>query len=124
MVTWDKYLVGVLQKILDSHSVLMSLNDKPGDLPIIRKELLKINGFFNVVVRKLDSDTYNSSNLDELKLKLKDYLDSYYFEKELETMASLYSEDSNRIKNIRLKILESLEDKKLIKRIESIIEDL
>ena len=124
MVTWNEYMAGVLQKILDSHSVLLHLEDKPGDLAIIEKELLKINGFFNVIIHKLDSGNYPSSNLNEIKLKLKEYLDSYYFEKEIETMAPLYSEDANRIRNIRLKILESFYDKKLITRIESILEEL
>jgi len=39
-------------------------------------------------------------------------------------MAPLYSEDSNRLKNMRLKILESLADKKLIDNIEYAIEKL
>ena len=39
-------------------------------------------------------------------------------------MSTLYSEDSNRLKNMRLKILESLEDKKLMDNIEYIIEKL
>ncbi|QUC65413.1 hypothetical protein NsoK4_03990 [Nitrosopumilus sp. K4] len=124
MVTWKEYLASILQKILDSYSVLQSLNDKPGDLAIIEKELLKINGFFNVLVTKLDSENYDSKNLETLKSKLNYYLESYYFEKEIQTMTPLYSEDTNRIKNIRLKILESLQDKKLITNIETIIEDL
>jgi hypothetical protein len=37
-------------------------------------------------------------------------------------MTALYSEDENRLKNIRLKILESFEDSKLIDKIEYILE--
>ena len=124
MPTWNEYLKGILKKILDSHSKLLQLKDNPGDLVIISKELLKIRGFFKVVTTKLESENFQSSNLSELKLKLKEYLETYYFEKELETMALLYSEDSNRIRNMRLKILESLEDKKLINRIQNVLDDL
>jgi hypothetical protein len=124
MVTWNEYLKGVFQKIIDSYCNLLDLDDKPGDLEIIKKELLKINGFFNVVVTKLESENYQSKNLTTLKSKLEYYLDSYYFAKEIETMATLYSEDIHRIKNMRLKILESLDEKKLMEQIKNSIEDL
>lgn len=124
MVTWDEYMKGIFEKIVDSYSILLELSDKPGDLEIIKKELLKIVGFFNVIIRKLDSENYPSKNLSELKLKLENYLNSYYFSKEIETMSPLYSDDTSRIKNMRLKILESLEDKKLMDRIQSAIEEL
>ena len=124
MVTWNEYLKGIFQMVIDSHSVLLNLNDQPGDLNIIKKELLRINGFFNVLVTKLDSDDYPLQDLSSIKSKLKLYLDSYYFEKEIETMTPLYSEDTNRIKNMRLKILESLNDKKLMNDIQEILEDL
>ncbi len=107
-----------------SYLTLSELKDNSGDLDIIRKELLKITGFFNVIVTKLESEKFQSSNMFELKSKLRDYLNTYYFEKEIETMASLYSEDSSRIRNLRLKILESFEDKKLIAKIQSVIDDL
>lgn len=124
MVTWNEYLKGVFEKILQSYSILSRLNDKPGDLVIIEKELLKITGFFHVVVRKLDSENFQSKNLSDLKSKLHEYLDTYYFEEEIKTMAMLYSDDTNRIHNIRLKILESFDDKKLMDKIQSSIEEL
>ena len=124
MGTWNEYLKGLLQKIMKSHSVLSELKDNPGDLEIINRELLRITGFFNVVVAKLESENFQSKDISDLKPKLKNYLDTYYFEKEIETMAPLYSDDPNRIKNLRLKILESLEDKKLMDRIQDAIDDL
>lgn len=124
LTTWDEYLKGLLQKIMRSYLTLSELKDNSGDLDIIRKELLKITGFFNVIVTKLESEKFQSSNMFELKSKLRDYLNTYYFEKEIETMASLYSEDSSRIRNLRLKILESFEDKKLIAKIQNVIDDL
>lgn len=124
MPTWNEYLKGVFERIINSYVVLSELNDKSGDLKLIEKELLKINGFFNVVINKLNSENFQSKNLSDLKSKLVEYLDTYYFEKEIETMSSLYSEDTNRIKNMRLKILESLNDKKLMDDIKEIIEEL
>ena len=45
-------------------------------------------------------------------------------EKEIETMAPLYSNDLKRVKNMRLKILEALEDKKMMDEVKELIEKL
>ena len=123
MVTYE-YLKSVLEKIIVANNILVKLEDKPGDLVIIKKEILKINGFFQVLVNKIDTEKFQSVDFLDLKSKFEYYLKNYSFEKEIETMAILYSEDSNRLKNMRLKILESLEDKKLMDNIEYIIEKL
>lgn len=124
MVTWNEYFKGIFEKIMTSYSLLSDLNDEPGDLNIIKRESLRIVGFFRVVLTKLESEHYPSKDLSELRPKLIHYLESYYFEREIETMADLYSEDANRIKNMRLKILESLNDNKLIQRIQHLCENL
>ena len=124
MVTYYEYLKSVLEKIIVAHNILAKLEDKPGDLIIIKKEILKIGGFFQVLVNKIDTEKFHLSDFSDLKSKLEYYLKNYSFEKEIETIAILYSEDSNRLKNMRLKILESLEDKKLMDNIEYIVEKL
>lgn len=124
MVSYQEYLKSILEKIIISHNTLIKLADKPGDLDIIKKEILKINGFFHVLVNKIDSEKFHSSDLLDLKSKIEYYLKNYSFEKEIETMAFLYSDDSNRLKNMRLKILESLADKKLMDNIGYVLEKL
>lgn len=124
MVTYYEYLKSILEKIIVAHNTLTKLEDNPGDLEIIKKEILKINGFFQVLINKIGTEKFPSSDFSDLKSKLEYYLKNYSFEKEIETMTPLYSEDSNRLKNMRLKILESLADKKLIDNIEYAIEKL
>src|SRR3989338_5428521 len=124
MVTYYEYLKNILKKIIVAHNTLTRLEDKPGDLKIIKKEILKINSFFQVFINKIDSEKFQSTDFLDLKSKFEHYLENYSFEKEIETMAPLYSEDSNRLKNMRLKILESLADKKLMDNIEYIVEKL
>lgn len=124
MVTYHAYLKNVLEKIIVAHNTLAKLEDKPGDLVIIKKEILKINGFFQVLINKIDTEKFQSTDFSDLKSKFERYLENYSFEKEIETMAPLYSEDSNRLKNMRLKILESLADKKLMDNIEYMVEKL
>ena len=124
MVTYYEYLKNILEKIIVAHDILTKLEDKPGDLMIIKKEILKINGFFQVLINKIDIEKFQSTDFSDLKSKFEHYLENYSFEKEIDTMAPLYSEDSNRLKNMRLKILESLADKKLMNNIEYMVEKL
>lgn len=124
MVTYDEYLKNILRQITDSHQTLFELQDRPGDLEIIKLELIKINGLFQVISKKLEENHYPHIDLSGLKGKVRHFQDSYYFEREIEIMAPLYSEDPNRVKNIRIKILEGLNDKKLMEKIEDIFREL
>jgi len=124
MVSNDYYVKKILEQILDSHNIIQNLKDNSGDLDIIKKELLKINGFFRVLVKKLETENFQFGDLLELQSKAKNYLENYYFVQEIDTMSSLYSNDPNRIKNMRLKILEAFQDKRLIDKIEELIEKL
>jgi len=124
MVTYNEYLKNILRQILDSYNMLKGIEDKKEDLNNIKKEMLKINGFLKVVLKKIDSDKITSSNFRVIKSKFQHYLDNYYFEKEIETMASLYSNDLSRVKNMRLKILEALEDRKMMEEIKELIEKI
>jgi len=54
MISFDEYIKDVLKQILDSYQILLELEDKPGDLEIIKNELLKINGFLRVIVKKIN----------------------------------------------------------------------
>jgi len=124
MVTYNEYLKNILKQILDSYNMLKEIEDKKEDLDNIKKEMLKINGFLKVVLKKLDSDKITSSNFRIIKSKFQHYLENYYFEKEIETMAPLYSNDLSRVKNMRLKILEALEDREMMEEIEELIKKI
>ena len=124
MVTYNEYLKNILEQIVDSYNTLREINDKKEDLEFIKIEMLKINGFVKVVLRKIDSDNITSSNFKIIQSKFQHYLDNYYFEKEIETMAPLYSDDLGRVKNMRLKILEALEDRKMMDKVVELIEKI
>ncbi|MBP0120426.1 MAG: hypothetical protein ITD33_06190 [Nitrosarchaeum sp.] len=124
MVTFNEHLKSILEKILISHDMLAKLEDNFGDLDIIKKQLFKINGFFQVILDKFDTLESPSSDFLDLKSKIEFNLENYSFEKEIETMSELYSEDSKRLKNIRLKILESLESNQLMEKIECMLENV
>ena len=123
LINFDNNLNEVLSRIKGSYQILEHLNDVPGDLEIIKKELAKINGLLQVIVNKLENIDNSSDKYVKLSSAAKFYLQNYSFEREIETMSKLYSDDPNRLKNIRNSVLESLQDKKLMEKVESIIEN-
>ena len=124
MVTYNEHLKKILSQTLDSYNALKEIQDKPGDLDHIKKEMLKINGFLKVATNNLDEYKITLSDFKKLKSKFEHYLENYFFEKEIETMAPLYSDDIHRVKNMRLKIIEALEDKKMMESMGDLIEKL
>ena len=120
MTSFDDYLRGILEQILESNQILKNLQDKLGDLEIIKKEISKINGLIIVVINKLEASDNSSDDFVSLLSAGKYYLENYDFTREIETMSKLYSNDSNRLKNIRYTILDSLQDKKLMEKIDTL----
>ena len=124
MVTYVEYLKSILNRIVDSYNALEAIDDKPEDLKKIEKEMLKINGFVRVISNKIEIEKIPLADFKITKKKFADYLVTYSFEKEIETMAPLYSNDVNRIKNMRLKILESLKNNNMMNNIKELLERL
>ena len=124
MVTYNEHLKKILSQTLESYNNLREIQDKPGDLDNIKKEMLKINGFLKVATNNIDEYKISHSDFKKLKSKFSHYLENYFFEKEIETMAPLYSNDTHRVKNMRFKIIEALEDKKMIDDIGDLIEKI
>ena len=124
MVTYVEHLKKILTHIVDSYDILEAIEDKPGDLAKIEKEMLKINGFIKVVSNKIDLDKIPNSDFKITKIKFLQYLENYSFEKEITTMAPLYSNDVSRIKNMRMKILEALKNKNMINNVKELLNNL
>jgi len=82
MVFFDEYVKGILKQVLDSYQILLELEDKPGALKIIKNELLKINGFLHVIVKKINSSNIQSDSFVNLSKRSKYYLESYEFKRD------------------------------------------
>jgi hypothetical protein len=121
MTDFENYIKGILQQILNSYQILDKLKDKPGELEIIKIELSKINGLIQVVVNKLDLSKNSSNDFVKLLSASKYFIENYDFLREIESISKLYSDDPSRLKNLRFTILNALNDKKLIDKIESIL---
>ena len=124
MVDFDNYLKGLLKQIFESYQLLTRLEDKTGDLEIIKKELAKIKGLLHVIINKLNSIDNNSNAYVELLSVSDTYIKNYDFFREIDTMSKLYSDDPHRLQNLRQTIIDSFNDDGLIEKIESLMEKL
>lgn len=124
MIDFDNYLKGLLKQIFESYQLLTNLDDKTGDLEIIKKELSKINGLLQVIINKLNAIDNASNDYVELLSASNSYIKNYDFFREIETMSQLYSEDPHRLQNLRQTIIGSFNDNGLIEKIESLMEKL
>ena len=124
MVTIDEYLKEILGQILASYKTLTELNDNPNDLEIIKKELSKISGLLQVMRSKLDGKKYQTDHLVVLYKLATYYIDTYDFTREIEILGQVYYKDSDRLKNLRLLIIDSLNDKKLIEKLQTMLIEL
>ena len=122
MPTHHEYLQNILQQIIDSVTLLESLPDKSGDLDIIKREYAKIVGLMTSISHRMDDSQYAEylQLLDMLKL----FPRTFDFSREIDTMSGLYSDDPNRLHNIRFKILDSLNTGDLIELIKKTLRDL
>ena len=124
MGTIDEYLKGILGQILVSYKILTELNDNPDDLEIIKKELAKIRELLHILYTKLDNKKYQSDRLVTLHKLSASYIDTYDFTREIEILAQFYYKDSSRLKNLRILIINSLNDKRLIEKFQTILNEL
>ena len=120
----DEYLKGILGQILNSYKILTELDDEDGDLDVIKKELSKIKGLLQVINTKLNDKKYQSDHLVTLYKLSNYYIDAYDFTREIEILSQVYYKDSNRLKNLRMLIINSLNDKRLIERFQTILTEL
>ena len=124
MIDFNEYLKGILQQILDSYKTLTELNDKPDDLHIIKQEISKIIGLFLVTKNKLEGKKNQSDSFVTIYKLFSYYIETYDFSREVDVLAQVYYKDSDRLKNLRLVIIDSLNDNQLIEKLQTILNKL
>ena len=120
----DEYLKGILGQILDSYKILVELGDNANDLDIIKKETSKIKGLLQVIHNKLSAKKYQSDHLVTLRKLSTHYIDTYDYSREIEYLSQIYDEDPNRIKNLRILIINSLNDRNMIEKFQTMLDEL
>ncbi len=124
MTDFNQYLKNIIQQILDSYGILLKLNDDSGDLDIIKRESSKISGLFQVIANKLEQSEDNRDNIISLQKVSERYVENYDFSQEIDILSDIYFDDSARIKNIRLSIIDSLENYDTVDKLREILEKL
>jgi hypothetical protein len=120
----DNYIKNLLEQTLSSYHIIKGLKDKPGYLVILKEELGKIQGLLQVVINKIERSENISDSITEFLDVSRSYLKDYSFYHEIDTVAKLYSDDSHRIKGIRLAILSALEKSGMILKISDLLQKL
>lgn len=110
MQTFGQYVRGVLGEVVSARDELASLGDRPGDLEAIRREAARILGLLGSLAARLEAEGREADTYRRLQRGCRRYADSYYFDREISTMAPLYAGDPGRLRSMRLKVLESLDD--------------
>ncbi len=121
MTDIDEYLKGILEQILASYKILAELNDQSTDIEMMKKEIAKIRGLLQVIRNKLNEKKHQSDHLVTLHKLSIHYLDTYDFTREIELLMQTYYNDSNRIKNLRIIMINSLNDKKMIEKFQAML---
>ena len=124
MVDFNEYLKGILQQILVSYKILTELNDEPNDLHIMKREISKIIGLFLVTKNKLSEKKNQSDSFVTIYKLFSYYIETYDFSREIDVLAQIYYKDSDRLKNLRMLIIDSLNDKHLIEKLQTILNKL
>jgi len=124
LVDFNEYLKGILQQISASYKILTELNDEPNDLHIMKQEISKIIGLFLVTKNKLSEKKNQSDSFVTIYKLFSYYIETYDFSREIDVLAQVYYKDSDRLKNLRLLIIDSLNDKHLIEKLQTILNKL
>jgi len=124
LVDFNEYLKGILQQISASYKILTELNDEPNDLHIMKREISKIIGLFLVTKNKLSEKKNQSDSFVTIYKLFSYYIETYDFSREIDVLAQIYYKDSDRLKNLRMLIIDSLNDKHLIEKLQTILNKL
>ena len=124
LIDFNEYLKGILQQILASYKILTELNDNPSDLHTMKQEISKIIGLSLVVKNKLEGKKNQSDSFVTIYKLFSYYIETYDFSREIDILAQIYYKDSNRLKNLRLLIIDSLNDKHFIEKLQKLLNEL
>ena len=124
LIGFNEYLKGILRQILESYKILTELNDNPSDLHTMKQEISKIIGLSLVVKNKLEGKKNQSDSFVTIYKLFSYYIETYDFSREIDILAQIYYKDSNRLKNLRLLIIDSLNDKHLIEKLQKLLNEL
>jgi len=124
LIDFNEYLKGILQQISASYKILTELNDEPNDLHIMKQEISKIIGLFLVTKNKLSEKKNQSDSFVTIYKLFSYYIETYDFSREIDVLTQIYYKDSDRLKNLRMLIIDSLNDKHLIEKLQKILNEL
>lgn len=110
----DEQIQDAIKKIVSSHDSLATMNYKKAQLGTIFAQWTVIYETMRKIASSIESSGSSNDTDQRILRHARRYSQSYDFGRELDTIANLYAGDSDRLRSIALKIVESLEEKGLI----------
>ena len=90
----------------------------------MKQEISKIIGLFLVTKNKLSEKKNQSDSFVTIYKLFSYYIETYDFSREIDVLTQIYYKDSDRLKNLRMLIIDSLNDKHLIEKLQIILNKL
>jgi hypothetical protein len=90
----------------------------------MKQEISKIIGLFLVTKNKLSEKKNQSDSFVTIYKLFSYYIETYDFSREIDVLTQIYYKDSDRLKNLRMLIIDSLNDKHLIEKLQTILNKL
>lgn len=112
--------LGAIRGITDIYASLRDANYKRTSLETITSQWRTLRGFMQTLAETANPEDHAAQEVLE---HAKRYIVNYDFDRELESLEGIYDKDPQRLRNIGLKVVESLEDKKLVEFYGDVLND-
>ena len=120
--SFAEYVAGVIGQIQESAESVRALDDRPGDLDVMRRECARTIGLVESLATRTEGAAGAAAGpcgaaYAEVASLCRAYAESYSFAREIETMSGLYAGDPGRLRSMRLKICESYDGGRFLERL-------
>lgn len=121
--SFAEYVAGVIGQIQESAEAVRALDDRPGDLDVMRRECARTIGLVESLAARTEGAAGAAAAgpcgaaYAEVASLCRAYAESYSFAREIETMSGLYAGDPGRLRSMRLKICESYDGGRFLERL-------
>lgn len=124
MQPFGPYVRGVLVEARSAYEALGALGDRPGDLGALRREWSRAHGLLCSLAARLEAGAPDADPYRRLSRACSRYAGGYDFGREIEAVSALYAGDPGRLRSMRLKMLETLEEGGLMRAVSEAIDEL
>lgn len=132
--SFAEYVAGVIGQVSEAAQAVRSLEGKPGDLDVMRREWARTIGLVVSLAERTGGAAAEAAGreegsplaraYEEIASLCRAYSESYSFAREIDTMSGLYADDPGRLRNMRLKMCESYDGGRFLEKLEGLAREI